>query len=470
LTKLLAAFVCAAGANMPQATIEQRIAAVNAYSRAFRRWGAAAEILMQEDPYFREKGKTATIAFTKYQVHKIEKCNNPANQYSKRPPSNPKKVPDSVVRQCAAILKQGYQKSVTLTFGKRKRGVRQEEVRQYTEYYSNIKAACVHQPQLAQVCLQYNVSAAHLLRRMHQVDKQLVARRRDWKRALSQQQRDERMKAARSNLQRLAAEGLTFLQRVAWIDEFSIWMVPKDPHQKVYCDAHDEGVHMVVPMQSVTKGDKVKLHIVLAVNFQLGAFYMEYTTGTTEINKAIRRLHIQHKEPYKVGGSSNVQPPELRITVQLSLIASLNQSIQGACRCVPGSLNRSSRKPGDSSRKGPARRPPSPATSCSCTSSSWLSKSVYRTRTTFPPACQAVRLKSRSCFTGPFGCRAFDMPCVCALPSTCTTTLFSHMKKSTLPCGNHLGWYCQVVLASSCACCSALLISSSVATVEGCTQ
>jgi hypothetical protein len=162
---------------------------------------------------------------------------------------------------------------------------------------------------------------------MHQVDPLLVTRRRDFKRALTEQQRAERMAAAKRNLQRLAAEGDDFLERIAWIDEFAIWMVPKDTKERVYCDAHDEGVHMVVPMQSVKKADKVKLHILLAVNFRLGAFYMEYTTGTTPGPKGIRRLHNQHKGDYKVGDSSHVQPSELRCTMQQPLIAALNQSI-----------------------------------------------------------------------------------------------------------------------------------------------
>jgi hypothetical protein len=68
-----------------------------------------------------------------------------------------------------------------------------------------------------------------------------------------------------------------------YLDEFAIWMVPKKVRKKVYCDAHDAGVHYVVPLQTVQKKDKVKLRILLAVTWRLGACFMEFMTGTTDI-------------------------------------------------------------------------------------------------------------------------------------------------------------------------------------------
>jgi hypothetical protein len=102
--------------------------------------------------------------------------------------------------KCAAILKEGYWKKQALTFGKRKGGRRHEEVREWREYYSSIHEACQMEPVLKQVCEEHGVTPAHVLRRMHEEDPNLVMRCRDEKRALSAEQRADRMAAAKRNL------------------------------------------------------------------------------------------------------------------------------------------------------------------------------------------------------------------------------------------------------------------------------
>ena len=75
------------------------------------------------------KHRRATKKFIRGNARKFHKPKSTADQYKGRPPPNPKKVPDKVAQECAAILKQGYKKTVPLTFGWRKYGVRREEVR-----------------------------------------------------------------------------------------------------------------------------------------------------------------------------------------------------------------------------------------------------------------------------------------------------------------------------------------------------
>ena len=232
----LAAPACAAESGMPQYTPEQRGAAVDAFSRAHCNYAKAADLLMQENLTWLPRTRRALKKFIRDNVSKFEKTKSTANQYKGRPPPNPKKLPDSVALECAAILKQGYKKTVTLTFGWRTRAGRREEVREYMEYYNSIHEACQMEPQLNKVLDQYGIDAAHLLRRMHEVDKSLVLRRRDFKRALSEEQRAERMACAKRNLAQYEAEDIAFVRRVVWIDEFGMWMVPKKSRKSVYCD------------------------------------------------------------------------------------------------------------------------------------------------------------------------------------------------------------------------------------------
>lgn len=325
LIEKLAASACVAASSKKHTTEQQRNAAVDAYSRAHENLAKATDSLRQEDPSWLTKDRRTTKQFIRRNAKKFHKLKTTADQYKGRTPPSPKKVPDKVAKDCAAFLKEGYIKTVHLTFGRRKNGVKREEVREYREYYNSINEACEMHPYLKKVLVERKVDAAHLLKRMHQVDPGLVIRKRDYKRALSEQQRRDRMAAAKRNRDQYEAEGDDFLNRTVWADEFAIWMVPKNSHRGVYCDAHDKGVHAVVPMRAVAKGDKVKLHILLAVNCKLGACFMEFTTGTTD---PVKRLHVKPKRPYKVGGSgsSHVQPSELRCTLQQPSIAALNHS------------------------------------------------------------------------------------------------------------------------------------------------
>ena len=75
----------------------------------------------------------------------------------------PPKVPDSVAKEAANILKQGYPVTWYPKFG----AAVQVTCR---KYYTSIKHACRHNQRLRQICDDYHISPAKLLVRMHQVD------------------------------------------------------------------------------------------------------------------------------------------------------------------------------------------------------------------------------------------------------------------------------------------------------------
>jgi hypothetical protein len=296
------------------------MAAVDAWIKSHEDMDRAIEILRQRVPSYRTKDKHVAKDFILYQLEKIHIHLSVGNQFKGRTPSNPQIVLDGVALACAEALKQGYSETHTFTFCHPKTKRVSEETREVRQYYTSINAACLKIEELHDACVRYKVEPKHLLRRMHEVDKTLCIRRRTFKRALSEEQRQARIMAAKQHLERYYKEGMEYVCSIIFTDEFSMWMVPTSASSAVYCDAHDQGVHVVVPLQTVRKAERVKLHILVSVNCILGAFYMEFTTGTTDIH----RIHFEPPVPYKVSGSTHDQPPWLRCTRQLPPMACRN--------------------------------------------------------------------------------------------------------------------------------------------------
>lgn len=307
---LAAAGVSCVG-RRPQRPVSQRSAALKYYISNNRDVGKAAVELRRR--FGASKFRTHHIAaqFVRSIWQKFEKYETVENRYAHRPPPNKKKLPDEVAVLAANILKSGFQKQVTVTFGagsKKKRGSSKGKTTRETftvrDYYDDIRVACKKVPQLHNICTEYQVTPQHLLMRMLAVDPNLVRRRRDYKRALSRQQRSERVKAAKLNLAQHETHPDSFLKGLVFVDEFGLWVVPEKHNKKVYCDAHDEGVHQVVPWAGLGPHGPVKIHVLAAVNWELGACFMEFTTGTTQL----KRIHLDEVEPYRVSDCSHHQP------------------------------------------------------------------------------------------------------------------------------------------------------------------
>lgn len=199
-----------------------------------------------------------------------------------------KLVPDDVAREASAQLKRGY-------FSMRKLPGKKTRREQVHLYYSSIKQACAHNSYLRDVTRNYSVTPEHLLERMHQVDPKLKWRALDYKMELSTQQKQERMKIAGQLLRQHRLDP-DFLKSIFWIDEVSIWLVPKDIKVHVYADAHDKGVHAVLTSKHIKSGARIKVRALCVVNALYGPCFCEFTTGTTDI----RRMFNHVTEPYKV--------------------------------------------------------------------------------------------------------------------------------------------------------------------------
>lgn len=211
----------------------------------------------------------------------------------RQPPSRVPRVPDSIARACAAALKTGYTAEV-----RDPQPDGSGTVSLVHRYYDSITDACRHNATLAQVIQDYGVTPEHLLRRMHQVDRCLAMRTVEYKHQLTAQQQADRRYMA-SLILAWCCFMPDLLLRVWWIDECSMWIVKSGTQrQKVYCDAHDQGVKMVLTSPHVGTHDKIKVHLLAAVNALLGPCFYEFTTGTTQIH---RRM-LTTRGPYLVSG------------------------------------------------------------------------------------------------------------------------------------------------------------------------
>ena len=176
-------------------------------------------------------------SFIKYQVDKFQETKSMANR-----PHHPdsKIIKDEEAGMLAAVLKAGY----TVTRPALRPGLPPMQLRRF---YPTIKKACFQNPTLGAALSKYNVKPGYLLRRMHEVDPDLVWRRVDF------------------NL-------------------------------KVYMDAHDLNARHVLHIDGLPKNTTIKVHAIAAINAWEGPFYWEAGTGTTDL----RRLNNRHPEPYGV--------------------------------------------------------------------------------------------------------------------------------------------------------------------------
>jgi hypothetical protein len=170
-------------------------------------------------------------------------------------------------------------------------------------FYGSVEEALQRSVGMGELLLQAGVTRKTLLKRMHKADPDLVQRTIYYKLQHTLDGMQQRMRVAAANLERAAADP-NFLRRVVWIDEATIWLVNnKHYKRRVWCDAHDWDTHWVVRCPMLAKKKPVKAHIMCGVNYELGPFFIEFTTGTTKI----RRLHIEGKD-YRVSGTRQVYP------------------------------------------------------------------------------------------------------------------------------------------------------------------
>lgn len=121
---------------------------------------------------------------------------------------------------------------------------------------------------------------------------------------LNDEEQEKRQKRAKQFLNRSRRDP-NWLKDVYFVDECAITF----DHEirkgvRIYCDAHDKGYKYVIPCKKVDPNKKIKVHIFAAVNYREGACFLEFSTGTTDIQRRFNKEPGQQREKrYKVGAT-----------------------------------------------------------------------------------------------------------------------------------------------------------------------
>jgi hypothetical protein len=264
-----------------------RVAAVVCMILALGPGGCAATNFVENYPDYAAQVKEDHGRFCKRHYENFTATGSVADRkHGGRKP----KVPTGVALQASNIFKAGtVVQAYPHADAKRKVDVH--------IWWTSINVACQQSQALRDLCTACNITPKQLLKYMKKADPNLVRRRIDLKMDLTKEQKAKR-KSAAEKLWRLFQGKPDMLSRVYFIDECKIWMSSLAACTiKVYCDAHDENVHAVLPckwMRNEKPSPDVKLHFVAAVNPVHGAVFLRFTTGTTDNKDATGNLNAPY--------------------------------------------------------------------------------------------------------------------------------------------------------------------------------
>lgn len=351
----------------------------------------------------------------------------------------PHKLPDEVALEASGLVKAGYE--ITPMRGRERLPARRM-------YFHSIEEAVRLVPRLKHIMDTYEVSTDHLLRRMHEVDPRLHWGRMDIKALLPEGHKATRLAYARDLLDRIAKDP-TFLNRVVWIDEVKIWFFGgKSTDVHVWCDAHDQGVHIVVGGCGAIGSPKLCVSLYAAVNAVLGLVAFQYSPSTTGFPQDWKqKVYWRHRdaaerqdEDYEVRVVGwNIMFPVLSMVVVLVMplvraeITSFRKAqgsrsvaMYASCMGAKPGVKISTGMVGAAARRASASRRASAAAR--------VSMSQPRTRTSPTPTTHAAPIIWASivrCWRLS-GTRFSSAKC--RGPSTCTASPAAGCQKSSCPC------------------------------------
>jgi hypothetical protein len=200
-------------------------------------------------------------------------------------------------RMASLILKTGYVDT---------KCDRQGRITENHHYYESLTQAMGKVPYLKTLYDKYdaecvNVCPATFMEALYTYDPFLRERRLHMKYALGEELKDQRQKRAHSLFER-AKKNPNFLKCVFFVDECTLnfdHVIRKGVH--VYCDAHDKGYRFVIPITKLHANRSIKVKVMGAVNGLTGAVFLEFTTGTTDIERQHNTPGGDTRHKYQVG-------------------------------------------------------------------------------------------------------------------------------------------------------------------------
>lgn len=211
-------------------------------------------------------------------------------------------IPPDEAKMASFILKQGYTESFPLPDG---------EVHTEHNYYNTLGDAMDHSPALKGIYEKYkeqcdDVTPAEFMRALYKYDPLLRVRRVHIKYALDDDLKAARMQKARYFYSKANSEP-DWLKKIFFVDECAINFdheIRKGVH--VYCDAHDKGYRFVIPFEKLQPNKGIKMKVMGAVNMLTGPIFLEFTTGSTDVQRMHNVNSDGTQRKYKVSVCYNI--------------------------------------------------------------------------------------------------------------------------------------------------------------------
>lgn len=179
---------------------------------------------------------------------------------------------EDLARACALALCSGYIVLERQEAGAKRRFVERQK------YFRSVAEAVRMSPLLKSVCEEYGIVPCTLLRNLQRWCPGLRKRHLHPRKALSQQNMDERVEFCEKLMGKPRPALMKYLSRVFWIDSKTFYIEPEG--RMVWAPA-DANMTVVDERMPKSRREEKKIHYYAVVNALLGPVYIEYCTGTT---------------------------------------------------------------------------------------------------------------------------------------------------------------------------------------------
>lgn len=278
-------------AKMTHMTTMMRVAAVVCGILAMHQFGAKAALwsTLAITAAYRETLQEPPRKFINRWTKRFLETGNVDSDLPRKKKRKVNAITDGEARLAAQLFKNGYWVERQCSGGA---GVYRIQL-----YYSSTAVACRHNAELKAIRDQYGLTNRQLFREMKRVDPYIKRRAVRVKLALSPDLKHKRQQRAKSLYARWRQDH-NFTNRIYFIDECKVWIdFEAKKSQHVYCDAFDQGFKTAMHYDKMNPNQSIRVHFMVAVNPVHGPMYLEFTTGTTNI----QRRNYTH-DPYKVSG------------------------------------------------------------------------------------------------------------------------------------------------------------------------
>lgn len=190
-------------------------------------------------------------------------------------------IPGDEAKLASCLLKTGYVERTPNGHGR---------FNEEHHYFTSLTSALEQCPPLRGIYEKYSamcdkVTPELFMAALYKWDPLLRERRIHIKYALDEELKEQRQTKA-DYFFKQAKNNPEWLKRIFFVDECGI----NFDHEirkgvTVYCDAHDKGYRFVIPFQKLQANRAIKVKVMGAVNMLTGPVFLEFTTGTTDVQR-----------------------------------------------------------------------------------------------------------------------------------------------------------------------------------------